>query len=98
MSEEQKGIKETKEVLVASKALSLLIIKKVKDGVQLQDGVDLVASLLLDADIKKAIGDAADKINEVPSELGDLDVMEVVDLGNFALSSVPEYIEALKKA
>ena len=95
--EEKKGVKETKEVLLAAKVLSLLIIKKAKDGIQVSDGVDIAAALLLDAEIKGAVSAALDKINEVPAEMKDLDILEGMDLAKFVLDSIPEYIEALKK-
>lgn len=95
--EEKKGIKETKEVLMAAKVLSLLIIKKAKDGIQVSDGVDIAAALLLDAEIKGAVSAALEKINEVPAEMKDLDILEGMDLAKFVLDSIPEYIEALKK-
>ena len=95
--EEKKGIKETKEVLMAAKVLSLLIIKKAKDGIQVSDGVDIAAALLLDAEIKNAVSAALDKINEVPAEMKELDILEGMDLAKFVLDSIPEYIEALKK-
>lgn len=95
--EAKKGIKETKEALEALEFLSLFIISKVKDGVQVQDGVDLVSSILLDADMKGKISAAVDKIHEVPQELGDLELGEILELSKFAIDSVPKYVEALKK-
>lgn len=91
------GLKETKEVLEASKAVSLFIIKKVKDGVQLQDGVDLVSALLLDAEFRKKIEEAVAGIQSVPAELGDLNANEIAELIMFGAASIPEYVEALKK-
>lgn len=97
MSEEQKGIKETKEVLEATKLISLFIIAKVKDGVQIQDGIDFATALFLNPEFKDKINAAADKINEVPAELQDLNLIEALELAKFGMDAVPEYINALKK-
>ena len=91
------GIKETKECLEAAKAVSIYIIKKVKDGIQVQDGIDIVETLLLDSAFKKVIADAIDKADQVPNELSHLDLGETLEIVNFAIASVPEYLEALKK-
>jgi len=97
MSEEKKGIKETKEVLVAINSLSLLIVKKLKDGIQVQDGIEIAQALFSDGEIKSAIQFASDKISEVPAEIKDLDVNEGIELGMYQAMQIPKFIEALKK-
>lgn len=97
MSEEKKGIKETKEVLVALNSLSLLIVKKLKDGIQVQDGIEIAQALFSDGEIKSAVQAASDKISEVPAEIKDLDINEGIELGMYQAMQVPKFVEALKK-
>lgn len=97
MENEKVGIKETKEVLAASNILAILIIKKLKDGLQVQDGIELAQSLFSDGEVKSAIQAAADKINAVPAELKDLDLNEGIELGMWQAMQIPHLIEAMKK-
>jgi len=97
MENEKLGIKETKEVLAASNILAILIIKKLNDGLQLQDGVEIAQALFSDGEVKSAVQAAADKINAVPAELKDLDINEGLELGMYQAMQVPHLIAALKK-
>lgn len=97
MESEKKGIKETKEVLVASNALAILIIKKLNDGIQVQDGIEIAQALFSDGEIKAAVQAAADKIGEVSGELKDLDMNEGIELAMYQAMQVPKIVEALKK-
>lgn len=97
MSEEKKGIKELKDLL-----LGILVITKVganvlKDGAQLQDLVDGFSQLNGDPEKKKAIEDALAGIQEVPAEAKDIDLAEGVELLILIAEELPELIEAFKK-
>lgn len=96
MSEAQ-GIKETKEVLALVNSLSLLIISKAKDGVQVQDGMDIASALFSDGEIKTAVAAAVDGITKVPAELRDLNAQEITELVVMEAMLVPQIIAALKK-
>ncbi len=96
-SEQKLGIKETKDVLIAANKLTILIIKKLKDGVQIQDGIEIAESLFKDGEIKSAVGEAKDKIEQVPAEVKDIDLQEGLELGMYQASQLPLYLEAIKK-
>jgi len=93
----QYGIKETKEVVIAANEIAVLIVKKLRDGVQVQDGVDVASALFMDGDIKNAVNAAAENIKDVPNEIKDLDIQEGIELGMCQISYVPKFIDALKK-
>ena len=67
------GIKETLDVLDAAEAVALKAVALGKDGVQLTDGLALVA----DADIRAKVMTAVDGVREIKGELADLDDEEM---------------------
>jgi hypothetical protein len=91
------GIKNLMEVLKMAKKISIFLIKKLKDGIQLQDGVDLATALMLDPEFKACIADAVADFDQVGIEASDIDLSEGLEIAKFGIESVPEYIEALKK-
>jgi hypothetical protein len=98
MADEKVGIKEFKEALIGAQELSILIIKNLKDGLQIgQDVAAVVTALLSDEALKAALSSAADGISKVPSELKDIDLAEVIELVSLEVAYVPKIIEALKK-
>lgn len=98
MSEQQLGIKETKEVLVGLNEVSIAIAKRFKDGIQVaQDAEGLYEDLVKDAQVKAVILAAYENAKAVPAELKDLSVMEGVELGMVQAQYIPKIVEALKK-
>lgn len=93
----QVGIKETKEALIGVNTLSLFLVERLKDGVQLDDAVAVFGKLTADEEFKKIMGDAVEGIKAVPEEVKDLDVTEAVELITLQASFVPKFVEALKK-
>ncbi len=93
----QYGIKETNDCLLAVNKVGLLIAQKLKDGIQLQDGVDVAEALFKDGEIKSAIAEARKNIEQVPAEIKDIDLMEGMTLAQTQISFVPQFINVLKK-
>lgn len=93
------GITETQETLIAANELTLFFVKEAvaKKGM-VTIAIDLIAKLQGDAEFLGKLQAAIDKIGQVPSEINDLEVGEVVLLGGTQLSFIPKYIEALKGA
>jgi hypothetical protein len=89
MSEEQKGIKETKEVLVGFIKLAAMLAHEFKDGVQSQDIMPIILKLQSEP-MKSAILNAYNDIEQVPHEMKDISLAE-------ALSLIPEVLEATKE-
>lgn len=93
----EKGIKETKELLVALLAITKVSAEVLKDGAQLSDLIDGFSKLNGDPVKKKAIEDALAGIQEVPAEIKDIDLGEGVDLVVLLAKELPGLIEAFKK-
>jgi len=75
--EEKKGIKETKEFLAGLELLAISFKKIAKDGVSLADLPEALA-LLKKVD---SLLEAVKGIDEVPSEVKDLDQEELMEIG-----------------
>lgn len=90
------NIKETKEALVAVRALSLFLISQLKDGVDAGDVAALIQKLMSDAEFKRLMEEGYQGISGVQAEMGDLQMSEVFELVHFGIESVPMYVEAFK--
>ena len=92
------GIKETKEALIGANKLSVLMMRRLKDGVGIDDAFAIYDKLKTDTEFRQALVDAYQGIEKVPAEVKDLDLNEAVELIGVQVSYVPKMIEALKKA
>ena len=92
------GIKETKEVLVAVNELALIIIKHVKDGLQVSDVPSIALEMFMNEAFKDAIANAVNNISLVPEEVKDLSVEEGLELAKEQISYLPRLLDGLKKA
>jgi hypothetical protein len=90
-------IKETEEALLAVNILSIYLIKQFKDGVQISDFMDLYSKIMSDDDFKSKMMDAYQGVQNIPAELKDLDLQEIIKLTSLQLSFLPEIIDAIKK-
>lgn len=90
------GIKETQEVLVAANEVAILMVKLLKDGVQLDDFAKVFELLVSDEKFKAKIAAAYDQVKMVPEELSDLGFFEAIELGRMQLTYVPKFVEAMK--
>lgn len=91
------NIKETKEALLAVRAISLFLIQQLKDGVDAGDAAAVLSKLLTDAEFKRLLEEGFQGVSQVQAEMGDLQMSEVFELVHFGIESVPMYVEALKK-
>lgn len=88
---EQKGIKETLEVLDFAEALGAKALGALKDGLQVSDAVAFLDKSLMDKGLLAAKGSG-----EVVSELKDLSFEEVQQLALRALAMAKALSEAAK--
>ena len=88
----QYGVKETKEALLALAVLGAFVAKRLKDGVQLDDATALVAKLTGDTEFKAKLTAGIEGIDQVPKELGELDLEDIIAL----LTVVPEMLTQIK--
>lgn len=87
---EKIGLKETKEIIVAVKALAIDVIEGVKDGISMDD----LTILFKNMDKMKV---AMEGVGEVGAEMKDLDMLEIKELVAEGMDLVFAIIEALKK-
>lgn len=94
---EKLTIKETKEALIGVNKLSILMMKRLKDGVGIDDAFAVYEKLKSDAEFRQALVDAYQGIEKVPAEVKDIDLSEAVELVSVQVSYIPKMVEALKK-
>lgn len=90
------GVVETKEALIGVNELALYLISRFKDGLGLDDALDLFAKLASDAQFKEVFSKAIEGIGNVPGEVKDLDLYEGMELAELQIRYVPKYVEAFK--
>lgn len=91
--EEKKDIKEMKEMMVGLMEMALLLAGEFKDGVQLDDFMDIFMKLKDDPRFMEAFKG----LKEIPAEAKDLDLNEGMELAMLVMAYVPKLIEAMKK-
>lgn len=87
------GIKETKEVIVALGAIAPVIVKTIKDGVQVTDAVTIYEQLIKNEEVKAKFIAAIENIQAVPEEVKDLQMVEIAEL---AVESAKQTFEVIK--
>ena len=92
------GIKETKELLVGVNEVALVLIERLKDGIQIGDDIAaIIAKWQSDSDFQAKLTLAVMGINGIPEEVKDIDVNEGVELATIQLSYIPRILAAAKK-
>lgn len=91
------GINETKELFSAVEALSLLIVERMKDGAGIDDVTAIIGKLVSDDEFKAKMSAAFDGVKNVPAEMGDLKLDEIVELAGMGIAFIPKVVEAAKK-
>lgn len=93
------SVKESKEVLGAVAELSVVLIKHLKDGLQLSKDLPAIINELVNNEALKAeLEKAFNGIGKVDDELKDLSLEEGVELAMVLALKAPKIIDALKKA
>jgi hypothetical protein len=93
---EEKGVKETKEVVLGFLAIASLMAKHFKDGVQVADFAQIMAKVAADEELKSKIEAAYKDVELVKSEVVDLSLAEGIELVSSALPEVLKLVEAVK--
>lgn len=91
------SVKELRELLKACLMVSLLLVKKFKDGVQFSDFTEFYVTLTTDAAFKKAMHDAYDGYKLVPAEVKDIDAGEALEVAGDVLAYVDDFVLEFKK-
>ncbi len=91
-------IKESKELLIGVNELSVFLVGILKDGVQAKEDISaIIEKLATDGEFKEKLQDAYTGVGAVKAELGDLSVVEGVELAMVQAAYVPKILEAMKK-
>lgn len=92
------GIKETKELLVGINELSLVLIKHLKDGLQVgKDATAILSELVSNDELKDKLADAVQGLDALDDELKDISLEEGVELGMVQVAYIGRLIEAANK-
>lgn len=91
------GIKETTEALVAFNEITIFLITRFKDGVDLADFGAIWDKITKDEEFKEMLSKAYEGYEQIPLELEDIDFKEGVSLSNMQLEYLPKILEAIKK-
>ena len=96
MAEQEVGIQETKELLVALGDLSAVIAKAVKPGGQASDIAGrIAAALMANPGLIDEVKSAANGISQIPEELKDLSLGEILELCEVSLVTTRKALQAL---
>lgn len=90
------GIKETKEMLVAANEVGILAVKQLRDGIQYQDFEAFYQAFTANPDFRGKVLAAWESKEQIPTEVADLGLFEVIELGQTQLSYVPKLVAAMK--
>ncbi len=93
---EEFGNKETKEALIGVIALSALLAKKFKDGVQFKDFTEMYSEIKDDPEFVAKMKEAYEGIGAVPDEVRDFDLEETFDLLIDILPEIKNLVGAFK--
>ena len=93
---ESKGIKETNEALVGFIKLAAMLAHEFKDGIQATDIASIVVKMQTEP-LKSALLDAYNGIDEVPSELKDISLIEAMSLIPGLIDALGELVKAVKR-
>lgn len=76
----EKGIKETKEALVACIQVGRLVMKQLNDGAQASDALEVAKQLLTNPALRDSIVTAVAGSTEIIAEVKDLQLEEALEL------------------
>jgi urease gamma subunit len=76
----EKGIKETTEALVACVLVGKLVMKKLSDGAQVSDALEVAKELLTNEELRNSIMAGVAGSTEILAEVKDLDLEEALEL------------------
>ncbi len=93
MSDEKVGIKESKELISGVMVVAACLIERLKDGFQIEDLPVLLMKLGHDPKVSEALSG----IDKIPSEFGNLESDEIVQLVVHAMTEATTILAAFKK-
>lgn len=91
------SVKETKEVLVALNEVSLLIMDRMKDGVDFSDFIAFYEKITKDEEFQKVLRAAWEGKQEISKEVGDISILEGMELLQVQIGYLPKILERITK-
>jgi hypothetical protein len=82
------GIVQSKEAIVALIALGKFVAIRASNGLDLSDAVALVEKFVMDAEFKGVLEAGVKGLDAIPSELGDIELQEAVELIGLIVSAL----------
>lgn len=86
-----------KATLKAVNELSIMLINQFKDGVQVNDFVEMWNKFSTDEAFKAKMEAAWNQYKTIPAELKDIDAGEALELAAVQIEYIPAIVEAFKK-
>lgn len=86
-----------KATLKAVNELSIMLINQFKDGVQVNDFVEMWNKFSTDEAFKAKMEAAWNQYKSIPAELKDIDAGEALELAAVQIEYIPAIVEAFKK-
>jgi hypothetical protein len=93
----QFGVKESVDVINAAGSVGAAVLKVFKDGVQFSDLTELYSQVVANEEVRNAILEAYNGVSAVPTELGEVDMEDGLELAKAGLDQVPKFLSALKE-
>lgn len=93
----EKGIKETKELLVGMNEITVLLAEAFKDGVQAADAAEVYEKLKANPELSAKILAAYNGMNEVKEEVADISFVEGIELVKVQMEYAPKIVAAIQK-
>lgn len=97
MADGDVGIQETKELLVALGDLSSVVAKAVKGGGSASDiSARIAAACIANPVLIQEVKDAANGVSQIPAEIRNLSLGEILELCEVSLITTRKALEALR--
>ena len=93
---EQKGIKETEEMILALLKIAQILAVQFKDGIQSTDALEIIKKVMT-PELEKIVVDAYNGMNEIPAEIKDISLAEALDLFKVIAPEVMAIVGAVAK-
>ena len=91
------AVNETMELLKAVNEIAMFFVKRLKDGVGVDDAMAFYEVISKDAEFKEMLFKAYENAKEIPAEVKDLDYQEVIALILEQLKYIPKFIQTVKE-
>lgn len=93
---EQKGIKETQEMILALLKITQILAVQFKDGLQASDALEIIKKCMTE-ELKTLVVEAYNGMDQIGEELKDISLSEALDLIKVISPEVMEIVKSVAK-